>query len=347
MKNSRPTGKYRRLTGLGPAPVFMLVVTILFRWLRGICLGSVCAIILKAESPAPVAQWSFEETSPNTARDSASGCNDTIIGFSKRVTGAAGQALRFDGYTTGLERPAADAPKPSDAVTFEGWIALQAYPWALCGIVNQADEQEVKISAKEGMIPAKDGDPAMEPDPRAGYFFGIDGDGRVHLQLSLDGHWVKCRSDAAIPLMKWTHVAGTYDPKAGQIIVYLNGERVGSAAANGHIDLARNVNLLIGKNHEARTPEHPIRLNPPALYSIEGYLDEVCIFDRALGADEIRRDFRSIQPPTDSGMRFAKLPDAGPAPSGFGAYYTRLKFTDAWDAPPPDLPYSPAVVLFV
>jgi hypothetical protein len=301
---------------------------------------------LGAESAAPVAQWSFEESSPTVARDSISGRDDTIVGLSKRVTGATGQALRFDGYTTGVERPAAETPKLDDAVTFEGWIALQAYPWGLCAIVNQADEQEVKLSANEGMIPAKNGDTAMEPDPRAGYFFGIDGDGLVHLQLSLGGHWVKCRSDATISLMKWTHIAGTYEAKAGQIVIYLNGERAGSAPAGGHIDLAREASLLIGKNHKARTHAHPIRLGPPALYGIEGCLDEIRIYDRALGADEIRHNFRSIQPPTDSGMRFAKLPEVGRAPGGFGAYYTRLKFTDAWDAPRRDGPDSDVVVLF-
>jgi hypothetical protein len=301
---------------------------------------------MRAASPNPVARWSFEEMSPTIANDTISGHDDEIVGFSKRVPGASGQALRFDGYTTGIKRLAANAPRLGDAVTFESWIALQAYPWALCGIVNQADEQEVKISAHEGMIPAKDGDPAMEPDPRAGYFFGIDGDGRVHLQLSLGGHWVKCRSDATIPLMKWTQIAGTYDPKAGRMAVYINGKCVGSMPANGHIDFAREVELLIGRNHQAKTHEHPIRLSPPALFGIEGYLDEVIILDGALGADEIKRDYDSIQPPRDSGMQLAKLPDVAPAPAGFGAYYTRLKFTETWDASRRDGPDSDVVVLF-
>lgn len=293
-----------------------------------------------------VSNWSFEDGVMTTARESVTGRDSRVVGFAHRAPGASGRALWLDGYTTAVECPIEDAPGLREAATFEAWVALQAYPWGLCGLINHADEQPVELPADEGMINVAGGDPSLQPDPTAGYLFGLDGDGRVHLQLSLQGRWVTCRSEAGIPLLQWTHVAATFDASAKVITVYINGQAAATTSVEGTLDFAAEADLLIGRNHEARAHDRPIRMSPPALYGIEGYLDEVRIYDRALSADEIRERFASFNPPRDSGLQPDTLPEIPTAPGGFGAYTTRLKFTRPWDELRRDGSHSDVVVLF-
>ena len=36
--------------------------------------------------------------------------------------------------------PAENAPKPKEEITLEGWIAIGAYPWSWCPMIQQANE---------------------------------------------------------------------------------------------------------------------------------------------------------------------------------------------------------------
>ncbi|MCK7478381.1 MAG: LamG domain-containing protein [Candidatus Moduliflexus flocculans] len=106
---------------------------------------------LTAAEKTPIASWSFD---PGSA-------GDEVRGFQKIVDGVAGQALRFDGQTTAVVRPAAKMPRIGGAFSVEAWVALQTYPWTWCAIANQ------------------------EKDRRAGYFFGVDPEGRFGLQVAV------------------------------------------------------------------------------------------------------------------------------------------------------------------
>ena len=305
------------------------------------CLGLVMWTTLRvfAGDDRLVAWWKLDEAKEARTIDTVSQIQDKVIGYSKYVSGVLGTGLRFDGYTTGILREASKAPLLGDALTFESWIALQTYPWGLCAIVSQNDQQVVSIVEKEGNFPP-------EKDPPAGYFFGIDSNGRVHLQLSLEGQWHKCRSEEKIPLMKWTHVAGAYSASDGTLTVYLNGKKVGSQPAKGKVRFSPTIDLLIGKNHKPRPPEHPIRLNIPALYSIDGYLDEVKIYNRALNEQEIAKSYLASKPSQGTGMTFHRLPGKPSGAARFGAFYTELKFSETWDAMRREGPHSDIVVLF-
>ena len=103
----------------------------------------------------PVASWSFDQGA----------AVDELRGFHKYVDGVAGKALRFDGQTTAVVRPAAKMPRIGGAFSVEAWVALQTYPWTWCAIANQ------------------------EKDRRAGYFFGVDPEGRFGLQVASSGGW--------------------------------------------------------------------------------------------------------------------------------------------------------------
>ena len=287
-----------------------------------------------------VAHWPFEDASPARARDDVSHQEDAVTGFLQRRQGVHGRALWLDGYTTGVTRNAPQAPVLTEAFSLEGWVALEAYPWGLCPIICQVDLPDTPVLATEGMAPTL----ATEQDPTAGYFFGVDADGRIVLQVAVGGKWVTCRSGRAVPLLRWNHVTGVRTSDA--LIVFLNGEEVGRTWASGAFTPAGNQAVMVGRNPKARPPQHPIRLNLPALYALEGLLDEVKVHDGALSDADVRKAYASANAPREEALAFAPLPSAARNPSRFGAWTTRLDYKETWDAPRREGPASDIVVLF-
>ena len=136
--------------------------------------------------------------------------NDQVTGFPTLAEGVSGSALKLDGLATHIIRKADKAPKLGEAFSFEGWVALQEYPWNWAAIANQ------------------------ERDHKEGWFFGISGEGRLGLHVAKDGKWVECNSKSQLPLLKWSHVAGSYDPATG-LKVFINGKLEGAIKTTGPI----------------------------------------------------------------------------------------------------------------
>jgi len=303
----------------------------------------VFAVLLAAVSARgtadPVAWWDFEKGQDRVVPDRASGIEDKVLGFFKYVQGASGDALRFDGYSTVVRREAKDAPELGKSFSFEAWVAFQAYPWGMCAIVSQCETQDATFvkRTRRGFPPVK--------DPSAGYYFAVDARGRVHLQVSVGGKWIRCQSEARVPLLKWAHIAGTYDAVEG-LAVYINGKKAGSTPTGGTVKFASDIDLLVGRNHNKRRVEHSIFTVIPALYSFDGYIDEVKIYNRALDSSEIAKAYKATKPSGGTGMKFRKLPTEPKGPAPFGAYYTNLKFHETWDALRREGPHPDIVVLF-
>jgi len=294
---------------------------------RVICLTAfvlawgLCSSFALGSDDGLLAWWKFESGDGKTALDSVSGIKDQIKGLAKYVQGSSGKGLRFDGFTTSIVRSSDKAPKLGDAFTFEAWIAIQAYPWGVCAIINQ------------------------EKDRKTGYLFGVDARGYVYLDLSVNGKWQQLKSAEKIGLMRWAHIAGVYDSTKG-MAVYINGKESGSNSITGKVAFAPDMVLQLGRNHKKQPPQNPIRLNIPASYSFDGYIDEVKIYNRPLSAAEIAAGYKSTRPSHGTGMRFRKLPSEPRSPAPFGAYYCKLKFCQTWDELRREGPFADVVVLF-
>ena len=50
---------------------------------------------------------------------------------------------------------------------------------------------------------------------KGGYYFGVDAEGHIGMSVEAGDRWQTVTSDSAIPLKKWSFVAGTYDPALG------------------------------------------------------------------------------------------------------------------------------------
>ena len=224
-------------------------------------------VLLLASAPlgaqrAPVANWSFEQ----------GGDGDEIRGFRSFVPGVAGTGLRFDGQTTTVIRKAARMSRLGPAFWVEAWVAIQEYPWTWCAIANQ------------------------ERAHKAGYFFGIDPEGRFGLQLAVNGRWLESQSDIKLPLYAWNHLVAVFDPTTG-VKLYCNGKLVGSKAATGRPTFAPTVDGWVGRNHTPLGLSHEVKIVAPVAFSFNGIIDELIVHDGAAAASASKRRSRGPHRP--------------------------------------------------
>jgi hypothetical protein len=287
-------------------PRFRLVQIVFFSVLVGTFISLPVAI--RAQSPSPVANWAFDSGCGPTVREAVSGADDKVGGFFKCVPGVSGNGARFDGYTTSVTRSAAMAPKLRGPFTLDAWVALDTYPWNWVPIVDQ------------------------ELDFQTGYFFGIDAFGHVGLQVAGNNIWRSVTSTAQIPLKRWAHLAGTFDPNRG-LVIYLDGKEVGSLASQGAMLPAEGQDLLIGRVREPQllVPSFSTSPHHPAWYSLDGILDDIAIYNQALSAEQIKQAYTSANAPAGEVIPWPALPSGPPGKGPFGAFYATLKFEETWD----------------
>jgi Concanavalin A-like lectin/glucanases superfamily len=274
-----------------------------------------------AQDNGPVAEWLFNETSGQIAHDSVSGADDAIGGLFKRVNGVSGNGLRFDGETTVITRGSKGAPPTIKGVTVDAWVAVNTYPWNWVPIVENRREEQ------------------------AGYFFGIDCFGHIGLKVAVNGQWWSLVSKSEVPLKKWAHVAGTYDPAKGMAI-YLDGKSVGEFPVQGTLSAAEREDLVIGRTRDPILPAQWIHPKIPVRYSLDGILDEIRIYDRSLAAEEIAKQYATLHPPAGDVLPWPVLPSGPAGPGRFGAFYTTLKYDDMWEEPRRVAPNSDVIVRF-
>jgi hypothetical protein len=289
---------------------------------------AVCSVSASAADDGLVAWWKFNKDRKNVTFDSISRTRDAIKGNFKYVKGVSGTALKFDGFSSSVVRKASKTPHLGDEFTIEAWVALGAYPWNWSPIVSQ------------------------EKDQKRGYYFGIDSQGHVGLRLSVEEKWLECKSEdtsglkVGLELKRWYHVAGVYDSASG-IKIYIDGKVAGKLPIKGEVEFAPKTDLLIGRNHKKMAPTHPVRTwaTYPSWYSFDGIMDEIKIYNRALNAKQITQVYTARQPenkPEFSPRSFPTVPETG----RFGAFYTKLKYYEEWDALWRTGEYSDIVVQF-
>ncbi len=103
---------------------------------------------------------------------------------------------------------------------------------------------------------------------------GAQGPGQLHFYMNVDDALHHVRVDHALQADTWHHVAGTYDSET--MTLYLNGQPVGSGLA---------VTGTVGGGDEVRLSH--------AAETLDGLLDEVIVYRRALSADEIEALYES------------------------------------------------------
>ena len=208
----------------------------------------------------PLAWFKFDEANGDLTLEFRSKAESTIPG-DKTIwkKGVSGTALQFDGYKTAVHIPSDESVRPAGEITLGGWVAIGAYPWSWCPIVQQADDvpEEVRLFRGEYDITElekREGDLSIglvggDPDNQegdvdveqeidfdeiefvvkylkeddTGYFLGINGHGHPGFKLRVGGVWEELTSDVFLERKKWYHIAATYSQTSGKMILYVDG----------------------------------------------------------------------------------------------------------------------------
>jgi len=97
--------------------------------------------------------------------------------------------------------------------------------------------------------------------------------------LSASNAWLS--SAKSIPVDDWTHIAAVYDFNKGELRIYINGELDAKHTVNGEIVGNMSGDHWFGNRLDGAWP-------------YGGFLDEFAIYNRALTADEIQMDMRTV-----------------------------------------------------
>jgi len=227
----------------------------------------------------PIARWSFDEAEPTHVEDAVSG-ERTVVNHvfadarfqpdlpPRYATGVRGTALDFDGYSTFIETTPDGIESITDRLSIEAWIAPRSHRASDTGRLSAV------VSCVEG-------------DQQRGFEFGLSKHGAWSFQVGLGEAWLAITDETnRLPKDEWSHITGVYDGRGAESVLslYLNGENVASETFDdtGGIALPQST-VVIGRS---TTPTTIADCFP--LESFDGLLDEVSLYDTALGEDDIR-----------------------------------------------------------
>ncbi|MBD3180679.1 hypothetical protein GF312_00200 [Candidatus Poribacteria bacterium] len=204
-----------------------------------------------------VSYWSFDESSIDgaTAKDVWGNNNGTIVGDPGIVEGMVGEALDFDGVDDYVDCGNDDSLNITEAITIEFWIFPR----------ENAENRHV-ISRGEW---AAGGYWIQHSDPGnvGGLYFYMDG---VYQNFIVPA--------GSSELNIWHHFLLTYD--GSMVKSYKNGEFLNEANAEGTIT-EKDINFMIS------------RYAGGDLHHIDGIIDEVRVYNKALNEDEVMQNFAS------------------------------------------------------
>lgn len=237
----------------------------------------------------------FDEGSGLTVKDSSGNLPDTEMtyGFAHaaymenqdpqwRNSGIKGGCLLFDGSNTYITYNRKDITVEGDALTVSVWIAPRTFEWddpnaadngtdAPTGIISQSDKANNK-----------------------GFLLGYERFGRLTFQVGTGDEWLAVWTNGDnLSKYEWNYVTATFDAKAGEMCLYLNGELVASRSVpeGAEIAGASGKTLAVGRNIEGE------RLTAGFLNVASGYLDEVKMYSESLSAEEITKEYQSVKVP--------------------------------------------------
>jgi hypothetical protein len=258
-------------------------------------------------APKLLCHWSFDTTLAGPAFEMLSQSIDKHHGPIQLVPGILRHGLRFDGFTNWIERPKEKKLGLTSAVTAEAWVTLGNFPWNRAPITDAAEAQS------------------------KGYGLYIDDAGCAVMAARLGDQWVEAKSES-LGLKTWHHVTGTATSGEG-VKIYINGKLKAHTEAKGAFVPSGDMVVFIGRSRDQMVGTGGIRpyAHLPAYMYLDACLDEIKIYDGTKSAEGIAADFAALTPPPPAPLPERKLPSGPEGKGRFGAYYTHLKYYDAWD----------------
>jgi len=275
--------------GCGGCPAEWYAMSTICEW------GGVCT----RTKGRPGAWW----TGDLTARDAADANHGTLLGGVTYAAGRVGAAFAFPGDPGSYVRiPNSEALNPTGPFSVELWVKgrLEEQP-ATDGLFSLVDKSHGFIDGRGWVIQGvKDTSslcygPCVPGEVMFGFGAGND--------VNSAGDFVIAHTGRNVLDGAWHHLAGVFT--GTELRMYLDGELMGStphalAPVNNDRDLA------LGRHAD-----------PVGVREFRGFLDEVTVFPRALGEDEVRAVYLTGA----AGKCKAQPAACAPAPAGLVSWW--------------------------
>jgi Concanavalin A-like lectin/glucanases superfamily len=207
---------------------------------------------------APVGVWTLDEGSGTHVADgSGNGNTGVLSGGVSWVPGISGSALSFDGSSGQVKVADNQALEPATAVTVSAWVKQNGSPGTYRYVVAKGGNG--CVAASYGLYSGPDGGLEFYVSQHHGSAYARSPDAG---QRVWDG--------------KWHLAVGTYD--GSTIRLYVDGVQVGSGTP-----WAGSLEYLLPNSNDFYIGNYP-SCQP---HWFMGAIDDVMVWDRALGADEI------------------------------------------------------------
>ena len=229
--------------------------------------------------------------------------------------GISGTALAFDGYYSAIRMSGHHVPEPVGGWTLEGWVALGAYPFGWAPVAHQSQWGE------------------------EGFYLGVNQEGYPGVHTAFGDQWISAVDSSRLNLFQWIHLAGQYDEKSRLLRLFVNGqEKRAISVPEDNMKIAEQDFIMGLNNIKLPNIQGRIRIGKwPSLFGLDGLIDEVRFYDKALQPDEIKVLYSAMLPPDEIRIKpdmekrqFPKIPEEVPQ-NKFGGYYTKLKYYETWD----------------
>jgi uncharacterized repeat protein (TIGR01451 family) len=230
-------------------------------------------------APSGLQAWYQGEGNANDAGGTNNGTLQGAVTFS---AGEVGQAFNFNGANTGVQIPDSPSNKPAN-ITVDTWVKFNSLDSTTSspGLQYLVFKKNTRTAGFEGYTLIKDRTNGVD---KLGFII-----------TSANGPQASIRSTTAVSTGIWYHVAGTYDGATATL--YVNGVAEASANVSFPLDYSTRP-LFLGTSGESFDGK------------LNGSLDEVHIFNRALSAAEIQ----SLYNAASAGICYA-TPTPTPTPT--------------------------------
>ncbi len=202
-----------------------------------------------------VGHWSMDKGSGITISDKSLCMNTGTVNGATWVTDDSerGTVLEFDGVADYVSIPDSQSLDVADELTILAWVKPYSFSNSSYeGIVHKNYYGDLAQKTSYGLC-------VNYNNGRPRFFLSTD-----------DGYGQSLTADTELVCNQWQHIAVTY--KSGDARIYRNGGIDGSSASiTGNISTSSDP-LTIGKRHS---------------FYFNGEIDEVCVYNKALSADEI------------------------------------------------------------
>jgi hypothetical protein len=224
----------------------------------------------KSATSGLVGYWKFDEGSGTVAHDSSGNAISGTIYGALWTAGMSGNALHFDGANSYVEVPNSADLNPT-AITLMAWVKFSGFPDFTIHPHNPNSHIVGKgTGPNNGYELRQDCGDTDEYGPPEFRFCMLE-----------NNVWYSVVSTTKLVTDEWYDVAATYDGSTMRL--YVNGTLEDQETFNVAM-LGNTNNLLIGALNQ-----------PPNEYRINGTIDEVKIYNRALTSDEVYNDYLGIE----------------------------------------------------